>query len=223
MTQLTNDLLPWDQIDNVLLDMDGTLLDLRFDTVFWMQVVPQAYARSVDKPLGDIMPTLRLAFESQRGLLNWYDIDYWTRTLKLDVMALQQEFKANIGWLDGAPEFLDALKAAGKHAMLVTNADRKTLSVKDEQTGLLSRLDADASSHDFGYPKEHPAFWDTFFEAHPMDRSRTVFVDDTLTVLHSARRAEIGHVVAIAQPDSGAPVREMEDFVTVTGVGDLIV
>ncbi|MEO1576619.1 MAG: HAD family hydrolase, partial [Pseudomonadota bacterium] len=41
MTQLSNDLVAWSDIDNVLLDMDGTLLDLNFDTVFWLQVVPQ--------------------------------------------------------------------------------------------------------------------------------------------------------------------------------------
>lgn len=221
MTQLSNDAIDWSDIDNALLDMDGTLLDLNFDTVFWLQVVPQAYARAVQQPLGDIMPTLRLAFDSQRGTLNWYDIDYWTRTLNLDVMALQQKFKANIGWLDGAPEFLDALKAAGKHAMLVTNADRQTLGVKDGETGLLARLDDAVSSHDFGCPKEHPEFWDRFFDAHPMDRSRTLFVDDTLTVLHSARRAGIGHVVAIGQPDSTGPVRPMEDFITVKAVSEL--
>lgn len=222
MTQLSNDLVAWPDIDNVLLDMDGTLLDLNFDTVFWLQVVPQAYARAAQQPLSDIMPTLRLAFESQRGSLNWYDIDYWTRTLRLDVMALQQDFKRHIGWLDGAQGFLDAVNAADKHVMLVTNADRKTLGVKDAQTGLIERLDDAVSSHDFGCPKEHPAFWDRFFEAHPMDRARTLFVDDTLTVLASARNAGIGHVVAIAQPDSTAPARAMEDFVTVNGVGDLV-
>lgn len=222
MTQLTNDLVAWPDIDNVLLDMDGTLLDLNFDTVFWLQVVPQAYARAAQQPLSDIMPTLRLAFESQRGRLNWYDVDYWTRTLKLDVMALQQEFKRHIGWLDGAEAFLDAVNAADKHVMLVTNADRKTLGVKDEQTGVIGKLDDAVSSHDFGCPKEHPEFWDRFFKAHPMDRERTLFVDDTLSVLASARNAGIEHVLAIAQPDSTAPARDMEDFLTVNGVGDLV-
>ena len=36
--------LPWDAIDTVLLDMDGTLLDLRFDNWFWQEHVPAVWA-----------------------------------------------------------------------------------------------------------------------------------------------------------------------------------
>ena len=221
MAKLTNDVVAWDEVDHVLLDMDGTLLDLRFDTGFWMQVVPRAYARAQERPLDDIMPTLRLAFDSQRGTLSWYNIDYWAKTLDLDVMSLQQQYREHIAWLDGAPAFLDALRASGKQATLVTNADRKTLTLKDEQTGLIAKLDAAVSSHDFGRPKEHPEFWPRFFAEHEMDPARVLFVDDTLTVLNAARAAGIGQVVAIAKPDSSGPVRDMGDFPAVEGVAAL--
>ena len=36
--------LPWHAIDTVLLDMDGTLLDLHYDNHFWMEHLPQRYA-----------------------------------------------------------------------------------------------------------------------------------------------------------------------------------
>jgi putative hydrolase of the HAD superfamily len=36
--------LPWHDIDTVLLDMDGTLLDLHFDNHFWLEHLPQRYA-----------------------------------------------------------------------------------------------------------------------------------------------------------------------------------
>ncbi|HBB77952.1 MAG TPA: haloacid dehalogenase, partial [Pseudomonas sp.] len=36
--------LPWSDIDTVLLDMDGTLLDLHFDNQFWLEHLPQRYA-----------------------------------------------------------------------------------------------------------------------------------------------------------------------------------
>jgi putative hydrolase of the HAD superfamily len=36
--------LPWHAIDTVLLDMDGTLLDLHFDNHFWLEHLPQRYA-----------------------------------------------------------------------------------------------------------------------------------------------------------------------------------
>ena len=34
----------WQAIDTVILDLDGTLIDLYFDHHFWKTVVPQAYA-----------------------------------------------------------------------------------------------------------------------------------------------------------------------------------
>ena len=33
-----------DRIQTILLDMDGTLLDLRFDNHFWRELVPERYA-----------------------------------------------------------------------------------------------------------------------------------------------------------------------------------
>lgn len=37
-------LLDWTHVDTVLLDMDGTLLDLYFDNHFWLEYLPQRYA-----------------------------------------------------------------------------------------------------------------------------------------------------------------------------------
>ena len=37
-------LVPWESIETVLLDMDGTLLDLHFDNYFWKEHLPLRYA-----------------------------------------------------------------------------------------------------------------------------------------------------------------------------------
>ncbi|MEM6639245.1 MAG: HAD-IA family hydrolase [Pseudomonadota bacterium] len=223
MSKLSNDHVAWNDVDTVLLDMDGTLLDLRFDGHFWLEVVPAAYARQMGKPLDAVLPTLYREFDRRRNTLPWYSIEHWSDFFDMDIDALQRKHASNIAWLHGAPAFLDALQASGKQTALVTNADRHTLGIKDEQTGLVAKLHTAFSAHDFGCPKEHPEFWDRFFDAYPADRSRTLFVDDTVSVLESARRARIGHVVAIAQPDSAGPVRDMAGFVTVRGVFELIV
>ena len=33
----------WNQIDSILLDLDGTLLDLNFDLHFWVEYLPTVY------------------------------------------------------------------------------------------------------------------------------------------------------------------------------------
>ena len=35
---------PWNDIDTVMFDMDGTLLDLHFDNYFWQHLLPLTYA-----------------------------------------------------------------------------------------------------------------------------------------------------------------------------------
>ena len=37
-------MLDWQDIHTVLLDMDGTLLDLHFDNHFWLEHLPKRYA-----------------------------------------------------------------------------------------------------------------------------------------------------------------------------------
>ena len=37
-------MIDWSCIDTVLLDMDGTLLDLHFDNFFWSEHLPRTYA-----------------------------------------------------------------------------------------------------------------------------------------------------------------------------------
>jgi FMN phosphatase YigB (HAD superfamily) len=36
----------WQRIHTVLLDMDGTLLDLHFDNYFWGELVPQRFGEA---------------------------------------------------------------------------------------------------------------------------------------------------------------------------------
>ena len=52
--------LDWDSIDTVLLDMDGTLLDLHFDNHFWLEFVPHKYAELKGIALRRLRLTVRL-------------------------------------------------------------------------------------------------------------------------------------------------------------------
>jgi hypothetical protein len=51
----------WNQIDDVLLDMDGTLLDLHYDATFWLENVH----RIVAELTGQSESEVRAAFLSE--------------------------------------------------------------------------------------------------------------------------------------------------------------
>ena len=38
-------MVAWSEIDTVMFDMDGTLLDLHFDNFFWLKLVPEHFSK----------------------------------------------------------------------------------------------------------------------------------------------------------------------------------
>lgn len=211
----------WNQIETVLLDMDGTLLDLRFDNFFWKQVVPEKYAvhRGIDPQVA--WQQLKQRYEEKQGTLDWYCMDHWADELGMDMLALKREVDSHIAWLPGAQQALIRMRSMGKRLVLVTNAHRDSVDVKIARTGLDKYLDAMFSAHDFGFPKEKLDFWKHLMVRESFDRQRTMFIDDSPAVLASAKRFGIEFVVGIRQPDSQVVAREIEQFVSVDGIGDL--
>jgi 5'-nucleotidase len=212
----------WTEIDTVLLDMDGTLLDLRFDNYFWLEVLPERFAQRHALPLAEAIAMLGPRFAAKQGTLDWYCTDFWSRELGLDIAALKHELRAHVRYLPGAQAFLEALKASPLRAVLVTNAHRDALRIKAQQTGLLDYLDAAVSSHQYGVPKEHPEFWRKLQADLDFDPSRTLFVDDSPAVLRAARGHGISHIIAIAHPDTTLSHRESDEFTSVPAIAELL-
>jgi HAD superfamily hydrolase (TIGR01509 family) len=213
--------LNWSEIDTVLLDMDGTLLDLRFDNWFWGTLIPTHYAAARGISEGEAHLRLRSKFENIAHSLQWYCIDYWTRELGLEIAALKRTVQERVGYLPGAEAFLGRLKASGKRVVLVTNSHPETLAIKDERVALTQYFHASYSSHPFGVPKESPEFWPLLMAEEKFAPARALFVDDSLPVLESARRFGIAHLRAVRHPDSGAPPQSTRDFLAIDGVGEL--
>jgi len=192
----------WDRIDTVLLDLDGTLLDLAFDNYFWLERIPAAYAAARGMTTDEARTALLPRFRGQEGQLEWYCIDHWSRELGLPVAQMHHDERHRMGWLPGAEGFLRRLASLDKRRVLVTNAHPETLRIKDGQTGVTRYFDAVWSSHVLQAPKENPVFWPRLRAAEPFDPGRTMFVDDSLPVLRAARQAGIGWIYAVRRADA---------------------
>ena len=212
----------WNEIDTVLLDMDGTLLDLRFDNYFWLEILPERYAQRHELSLAAARARLAPLFIAKQGTLDWYCIDFWSRELSLDIAMLKREACAEMRFLPGAERFLQALHEGGRDPVLVTNAHRGVLAIKAAQTGLARYFRRIVSSHDFGAPKEHPHFWLRLQAQLGFDPQRCLFVDDSLPVLKAARAHGIGQIFAITRPDSTQHPRQVADFAAVDSVEQLL-
>ena len=197
----------WTCIESVCLDMDGTLLDLRFDNFFWLEVVPRRYGELHGLPTAAAREHLLPRIDAWRGRLEWYCVDHWTAELGLDIAALKVEVREHIRFLPGSEQFLGRLGSLGKRRLLTTNAHPKALAVKDRQTGIGRYFDVLISSHVIGVAKESPEFWMRLAEAHAIDPATTLFVDDSPPVLRAARDAGIRWIYQVLQPDSTRPPR----------------
>jgi putative hydrolase of the HAD superfamily len=215
-------MIDWHRIRWVLLDMDGTLLDLHFDNHFWQEIVPRRYAAARGLDVVTAKAVLAPVFRRSEGTLDWYCLDYWTRELKLDIVLLKEELAHLIAVHPYVMEFLDAVRRSGRRSVLVTNAHPKSLALKLERTRLGDRLDAVISAHDIGHAKEQPAFWGALQRREAFDPASALLIDDNLAVLRAARDYGIAQLLAVHRPDTRAAPRETAEFAAVRDFRDLL-
>lgn len=205
-------MIEWERIETVLLDMDGTLLDLHFDNYFWQEYLPMRYAEL--KGLEPVAARHHIVTQTSeiRGSLNWYSTDYWSEMLQVDIVELKHEVSHKVAIRPFCIDFLDALRVAGKDIVMVTNAHHDSLALKMEKTQLAHKFDRLITVHEFSLPKEDPNCWQEVHKRHPFTGERTLLIDDNLHALESAREFGIDHLLAITQPDSQEPRRHIDDF-----------
>ena len=216
-------MIDWKKIDTVLLDMDGTLLDLNFDNHFWKEFVPLKFAQQKGISIDSAKQQLEPQFKSMEGKLEWYCLDYWSHVLQLDIAGLKAEISGLIAVLPHVTEFLEKLQQSSQKVLLVTNAHRDSLGLKMEKTCLQPFFDGIISSHDLGFPKEHADFWGLLQQQQPFDKKTTLLIDDSLAVLNSARLFGIAHLISVSKPDSKQPKKDVTDYPAIEDFRELMI
>jgi HAD superfamily hydrolase (TIGR01509 family) len=214
--------IAWPQIDTVLLDMDGTLLDLHFDNHFWQHYLPHYWGERRGVTLEEAREDLMARYHARAGTLDWYSVDFWASALEVDIMALKAEIAHLIAVHPGVRDVLAALRQSGRRVALVTNAHEKSLTLKMAHTGLQDAFDIVLSAHHLGLPKEACGFWDRLAAVFPFERARTLLIDDTLTVLDSARAFGMGHLLCVRCPDSQRQAQATGAYPAIDDFRDLL-
>lgn len=217
----------WTKVNHVLLDMDGTLLDLAFDNDFWGHQIHAHYAALNNVSYEEVVARFEPIFRSVEGSLKWYSTDHWSEQYGFDIIALSQQFKTQIRWLDHAKQFLIDLRDRSIRTTILTNAHPNIVELKHSVTGIRDFVDDVISSHQVGYAKEHPLFWEGAFAMTGLSgadiaEGRALFFDDSLPVLNAAITAGIHYSVMICAPDSTRPTKMPNTRYAVTSFADML-
>lgn len=215
-------LIPFEEIKHVLLDMDGTLLDRYFDDYFWEHLVPEKYAEKHKITFGKAREDLFKRYKAHEGTLNWTDIDFWSKELDLDILALKEQIRHLIEVHPHVEEFLRMLKTWKIKAFIVTNAHYKVLDMKLKKTDLGKYLRGAITSFEIGFPKERIEFWQVAEQKLSFRKEKTVLIDDTIEVLKTAKKFGIKYLIYKAKSNSRIEPLPSSEFKTIFNFGELI-
>ena len=214
--------IPLSEIDYILLDLDGTLLDKYFDDYFWGHLVPEKYAEKNDISFGKAQEYLYETYRSHERTLKWTDLDFWSQEFDLDIPALKEQLRHLIDVHPHVIDFLDAMQAQGKQVHLLTNAHYKSVNLKFQKTGIGRHFHSVITSNEIGAPKEDLEFWRRAEARIGFDKARSLFVDDTVDVLHVARQYGIKYVLLKGRSSSRIEPATSSVFPYITDFNELL-
>lgn len=199
--------IDWRSIDDVLLDMDGTLLDLHYDATFWLNNVHSIVANLTGEPEHVIQERFHRELKKHEGTLAWYCTDYWADFFGIDLIEAKQQLAHLIRFRPHAEQFLNVLNSLPLRTLIATNAHPDVIQLKLNVVPLEDMVDGIVSSHQYGVAKEHPDFWRALFDEYAINPDRAMFMDDSSKVLDAADRAGVREVVEIRHPNLSEPPR----------------
>jgi putative hydrolase of the HAD superfamily len=212
----------WSQIDDVLVDMDGTLLDRHFDNFFFEEELPRRYALREKLSFGESRTRLMAMYRSVEEELAWTDLHYWTARVGIDVVAMHRELDHMIGFLPGAAAFLSSVRRRRKRVTVLTNAHPAGVAIKAAKTGLEHQVDRIVDAFEVGYLKMRPQYWPACLALVKFDPTRALFIDDDERCLVAARQFGIHHLLHSARSSTKSPPAFSRSFRSIEDLSSLL-
>ena len=185
-------------IECLLIDMDGVILDNAYDNDFWQNQIPEVIADSKGIAFDDAKRLAIQIFNYKKNTKDWYDVDYWSNMLNIDIEAEKRSEKSfsRISLYDGVIDTLNALKNK-INIILITNAHRKTLNIKLEKYNLTPYFDDMVCAHELHYVKEDIQLWCMLRSKYKLDYEKTVLVEDTINNINVGLSAGISGAIYV--------------------------
>jgi len=177
-SRLTPHAFDWNRVDDVLLDMDGTLLDRHFDNFFFEEELPRRYAAKHGLKVEEARERLLAMYRAVEGELDWTDLNYWTKTLDIDVVTLTKELDYLIALHPDSLDFLRHLRAQRKRIYLLTSAHSAAVALTLASTRIDRHVHRIVNALEVGYLKLRPEFWPACQRLLVFDPSRSHWLDD---------------------------------------------
>ena len=185
-------------IECLLIDMDGVILDNAYDNDFWQNQIPEVIADSKGIGFDDAKRLAIQIFNYKKNTKDWYDVDYWSNMLDIDIEAQKRSEKSfsRISLYDGVIDTLSVLKNKTK-MILITNAHRKTLNIKLEKYNLTPYFDEMVCAHELNYVKEDIQLWYMLRSKYRLDYEKTLLVEDTINNINVGLSAGISGAIYV--------------------------
>jgi putative hydrolase of the HAD superfamily len=178
--------------------MDGVILDNAYDNDFWQNQIPEVIADNKGIAFDDAKRLAIQIFNYKKNTKDWYDVDYWSNMLNIDIEAQKRSEKSfsRISLYDGVIDTLSVLKNKTK-MILITNAHRKTLNIKLEKYNLTPYFDEMVCAHELNYVKEDIQLWYMLRSKYRLDYEKTLLVEDTINNINVGLSAGISGAIYV--------------------------
>ena len=183
-------------IDCMLVDMDGVILDNTYDNNFWQNQIPGVISKNKNISFEDAKRLAVQIFNYKKNTKDWYDVDYWSNMLNIDI---ESEKRSSISFdriqlYEGVTETLNKLKDNFR-LILITNAHRKTLNIKLEKYDLNPYFEKMICAHELHYVKENIQLWYMLKSRFKLDYTKTLLIEDTINNIKVGLSAGISQAV----------------------------